>query len=172
MLPTWIANPVMVRNANGEWRMCIDYSDINNVCPKDWYPLPEIDQKVQSLEGFRFKCFLNAYKGYHQVQMKRKDEEKTTFHTEKGTFYYYKMPFGLKNTGATYQRLMDKVFADQIGRNIEVYVNDTVIKSRNEEMLLQDVEETFKTLVKAQMKLNTTKCTFGVEEGQFLDYQT
>ena len=81
------------------------------------------------------------------------------------------MPFGLKNVGATYQRLMDKVFGDQIGWNIEVYIDDMVIKSRNEEMLLQYVEETFKTLVKAQMKLNPAKCTFGVEEGQFLGYQ-
>nr|KAJ0225480.1 hypothetical protein LSAT_V11C100009930 [Lactuca sativa] len=81
------------------------------------------------------------------------------------------MPFGLKNVGATYQRLMDKVFSDQIGRNIKVYIENMVIKSRNEEMLLQDVEETFKTLVKAQMKLNPAKCTFGVEEGQFLGYQ-
>nr|KAJ0196092.1 hypothetical protein LSAT_V11C700351650 [Lactuca sativa] len=81
------------------------------------------------------------------------------------------MPFGLKNTGVTYQRLMDKVFDDQIGRNIKVYVDDMVIKSRDEETLLQDVEETFKTLVKAHMKLNPAKCTFGVEKGQFLGYQ-
>ncbi|CAH1413246.1 unnamed protein product [Lactuca virosa] len=151
--------------------MCIDYSDLNNACPKDHYPHPEIDQKVQSLEGFQFKCFLDAYKGYHQVQMKREDEAKTTFHTERGTFCYQKIPFGLKNAGATYQRLMDKISADQIGRNIEVYVDDMVIKSRNEETLLHDVEETLKTLAKAQMKLNPTKCTFGVKEGQFLGYQ-
>nr|KAJ0215894.1 hypothetical protein LSAT_V11C300145140 [Lactuca sativa] len=67
MFPTWIANSVMVNKANGAWRMCIDYSDLDNACPKDCYLLLEIDQKVQSLEGFRFKCFLNAYKGYHQV---------------------------------------------------------------------------------------------------------
>ena len=81
------------------------------------------------------------------------------------------MPFGLKNTGATYQRLMDKVFAAQIGSNIEVYVDDMVIKSHNEEELLRDVEETFQTIAKAMMKLNPSKCTFRVEEGQFLGYQ-
>nr|KAJ0228322.1 hypothetical protein LSAT_V11C100009920 [Lactuca sativa] len=69
IFPTWIANLVMVRKANGAWRMCIDYSDLNNACPKDCYPLTEIDQKVQLHKGFRFKCFLDAYKGYHQVQM-------------------------------------------------------------------------------------------------------
>ena len=70
MLLTWITNPVMVKKANWSWRMCIDYSDLNNACPKDCYPLPEIDQKFQLLEGFRLKCFLDVYKGYHQVQMK------------------------------------------------------------------------------------------------------
>ena len=93
---------------------------------------------------------------------------KTTFDTEKGTFCYQKMLFGLKNAGATYQRLMHKVFTDQTGRNIEVYVNDMVVKSRNEETVLHDVEETFQTLAKAHMKLNLAKCTFGVEEGKFL----
>ncbi|CAH1439457.1 unnamed protein product [Lactuca virosa] len=81
------------------------------------------------------------------------------------------MPFGLKNAGATYQRLIDKGFADQIGRNIEVYVDDMVIKSGNEEELLHDVKETFQIIAKAKMKLNPAKCTFGVEEGQFLGLQ-
>ncbi|XP_052621664.1 uncharacterized protein LOC111883765 [Lactuca sativa] len=80
------------------------------------------------------------------------------------------MPFGLKNAGATYQRPVDSIFAKQIGRNIEVYVDDMVIKSPNEEKILQDIEETFKTLEVTKMKLNPTKCTFGVEEGQFLGY--
>ena len=84
--------------------------------------LPDIDQKVQSLEGFPLKIFLDVYKGYHQVQIKHEDEAKTGFHTEKAPFAIKKMPFGLKNTGTNYQRLIDKVFADQIGRNIEVYI--------------------------------------------------
>nr|KAJ0195206.1 hypothetical protein LSAT_V11C700371320 [Lactuca sativa] len=96
IFPTWIANPVMVRKHEGSWRMCIDYSDLNKACPKDCYPLPEIDQKVESL---------------------------------------------LKNAGATYQRLVDSLFTNQIGRNIE-----------------------------ARMKLNPAKCTFRIEEGQFLGY--
>nr|GFB85206.1 reverse transcriptase domain-containing protein [Tanacetum cinerariifolium] len=84
----------------------------------DCYPLPEIDWKVQSLCGYPFKCFLNAYKGYHQIQMAAADEEKTAFHTRQGVYYYTKIPFGLKNAGATYQRLMDKAFENQMGRNI------------------------------------------------------
>nr|KAJ0209762.1 hypothetical protein LSAT_V11C400219330 [Lactuca sativa] len=170
IFPTWIANPVMVRKQDGSWRMCIDFSDLNKACPKDFYPLPEIDQKVESLQGFKLKCFLDAYKGYHQILMSNEDEEKTTFYTYHGTFCYTKMPFGLKNAGATYQRLVELVFAKQIGRNIEVHVDDMVIKSPHEDRMLQDIEENFCTLEKTRIKLNPTKCTFGVEEGQFLGY--
>ncbi|XP_071739377.1 uncharacterized protein [Rutidosis leptorrhynchoides] len=100
--PTWVAYPVMVKKSDGGWRMCVDFTNINKACPKDCYPLPEIDWKVESLKGYKFKCFLDAYKGYHQIQMAREDEEKTSFCTSKGIFCYQKMPFGLKNAGATY----------------------------------------------------------------------
>lgn len=103
--------------------------------------------------------------------MKIDDEEKMTFYTDHDTFSYYKIPFGLKNARAIYQCLMDKVFADQSSRNVEVYLNDMVIKFHDEEALIHDIEETFQTMTKAQMKLNPTKYTFGVEEGQFLRYQ-
>ncbi|XP_023737239.2 uncharacterized protein LOC111885192 [Lactuca sativa] len=160
----------MVRKQDGSWHICIYFSDLNKACPKDCYPLPEIDQKVESLHGFKLKCFLDAYKGYHQILMSKEDEEKTTFYIDHGTLCYTKMPFGLKNARVTYQCLVDSIFAKQIGRNIEVYVDDMVIKSPNEEKMLQDIEETFQTLEAVKMKLNPTKCTFGVEEGQFLGY--
>ncbi|XP_071694852.1 uncharacterized protein [Rutidosis leptorrhynchoides] len=79
---TWVKNPILVKKGDGSWRMCVDFKDINKACPKDNYPLPEIDWKVESLSGFRFKCFLDAYKGYHQFQMVVADEDKTTFHTD------------------------------------------------------------------------------------------
>ncbi|GJY88583.1 hypothetical protein Tco_0503211 [Tanacetum coccineum] len=100
--PTWIANPVLVKKADGSWRMCIDFKNLNLACPKDYYPFLDIDGKIKSVVGFRYKCFLDAYKGYHQVQMAQDDEEKTTFYTDRGMYCYTKMPFGLKNTGATY----------------------------------------------------------------------
>nr|GEX12457.1 reverse transcriptase domain-containing protein [Tanacetum cinerariifolium] len=128
----WLSNPVMVKKHDGSWRMCVDFTDLNKACPQDCYPLPEIDWKVESLCGYPFKCFLDAYKGYHQIQMAAADEEKTAFHTGQGVYCYTKMPFGLKNAGATYQRLMDKAFENQMGRNIEVYVDDLVIKSHTE----------------------------------------
>ncbi|GJV37252.1 reverse transcriptase domain-containing protein [Tanacetum coccineum] len=160
----------MVKKHEGSWRMCVDFTDLNKVCPQDCYPLPEIDWKVESLCGYPFKCFLDAYKGYHQIQMAETDEEKTAFHTSQMVYCYTKMPFGLKNAGAMYQRLVDKAFDSQVGRNIEVYVDDLVIKSYTETEMLRDIEETFRTLRKINMKLNLKKCTFGAVEGMFLGY--
>ncbi|XP_022030562.1 uncharacterized protein LOC110931477 [Helianthus annuus] len=112
----------------------------------------------------------NPVMGYHEILMKEENEEKTVFHTDKGIFCYQKMPFGLKNAGATYQRLVDKAFASQIGRNMEAYVDDLVIKSKTEYQMLDDIHETFKNLRKVNMKLNPKKCSFGFEEGKFLGH--
>ncbi|GJU87454.1 reverse transcriptase domain-containing protein [Tanacetum coccineum] len=168
---SWLSNPVMVKKHDGSWRICVDFKDLNKACPKDGYPLPEIDWKVESLCGYPFKCFLDAYKGYHQIKMAEEDEEKTTFVTGQGIFCYSKMPFELKNAGATYQRLVDKAFQKQIGQNLEVYVDDLVIKSRTETEVIRDTEETFKTLREINMKLNPKKCAFGMREGTFLGYR-
>nr|GEV99510.1 reverse transcriptase domain-containing protein [Tanacetum cinerariifolium] len=111
----WLSNPVMVKKHDGSWRMCVDFHDLNKACPQDCYPLLEIGHPEKSLCGYPFKCFLDAYKGYHQIQMAAADEEKTAFHTGQGVYCYTKMPFGLKNAGATYQRLMDKAFENQMG---------------------------------------------------------
>ncbi|GKC13316.1 reverse transcriptase domain-containing protein [Tanacetum coccineum] len=168
---SWLSNPVMVKKHDNSCRMCVDFNDLNKACPKDGYPLPEIDSKVESHCGYPFKCFLDAYKGYHQIKMAKEDEEKTAFITSQGIFCYSKMPFGLKNAGATYQRLVDKAFQKQIGRNLEAYVDDLVIKSCTEQEIIRDVEETFRTLRKINMKLNPKKCTFGMKEGVFLGYK-
>ncbi|GJS01641.1 reverse transcriptase domain-containing protein [Tanacetum coccineum] len=88
----WLSNPVMVKKHDGSWRMCMDFTDLNKACPQDCYPLPEIDWKVESLWGYPFKCFLDAYKGYHQIQMAESDEEKTTFHTSHGAYVIQKCP--------------------------------------------------------------------------------
>nr|GEY13508.1 reverse transcriptase domain-containing protein [Tanacetum cinerariifolium] len=137
------------------------FKDLNKACPKDGYPLSEIDWKVESLCGFPFKCFLDAYKGYHQIQMAKEDEEKTAFITSQGIFCYMKMPFGLRNVGATYQHLVDKAFHKHIGRILEVYVDDLVIKIRTKAEIVRDIKEMFKTLREINMKLNPKKCTFG-----------
>ncbi|GKD40216.1 reverse transcriptase domain-containing protein [Tanacetum coccineum] len=167
---SWLSNPVMVKKHNDGWSICVDFKDLNKVCPKDGYPLLEIDWKVESLYGYPFKCFLDAYKGYHQIQMEKEDEENIAFITSQEIFCYLKISFGLKNARATYQRLVDKAFQKQIGQRLEVYVDDLVIKSRTKQEVIRDIEETFKTLREINMKLNPKKCAFGMREGTFLGF--
>ncbi|GJS93837.1 reverse transcriptase domain-containing protein [Tanacetum coccineum] len=123
--PTWISNPVLVKKVKGSWRMCIDFKNINAACPKDYYPLPEIDNKIESEMGFPLKCFLDAYKGYHQ------------------------------------QQLVDEALQSQIGRNLEVYVDDMVVKSKSEWEMLADIAETFDNLRRINMKLNQKSVHLG-----------
>lgn len=109
---TWLANVIMVKKANGKWWMCIDYTDLNKACPKEGYPLPNINRLVDSASGFQVLSFLDAYLGYNQNRMHAPDEEKIAFITEDANFCYRIMPFGLKNASATYQRLMDRIFKE------------------------------------------------------------
>jgi len=168
--PDWLANVVMVKKANGKWRMCVDFIDLNKACPKDSYPLPRIDQLVDSTAGHQLLSFMDAFSGYNQIKMDEADQEKTSFVTSQGLFCYKAMPFGLKNVGATYQRLVNQMFRPQIGRNVEVYVDDMLVKSLDEKKHLDDLKETFDTLRRHQMKLNPNKCAFGVSSGKFLGF--
>ncbi|KAK0592896.1 hypothetical protein LWI29_027400 [Acer saccharum] len=127
--PEWVANVVLVKKKNKQWRMCVDFTDLNKACPKDSFPLPRIDQLVDATAGHELLSFMDAYSGYNQIRMNKADEEKTSFTTDQGLYCYKVMPFGLKNAGATYQRLVNRMFARQIGRNMEVYVDDMLTKS-------------------------------------------
>jgi hypothetical protein len=128
--PTWLANPVLVKKKNGKWRMCVDYTSLNKACPKVHFPLPRIDQIVDSTAGCELLCFLDAYSGYHQIKMKESDQLAASFITPFGMYCYVTMPFGLRNAGATYQRCMQHVFGDHIWRTVEAYVDDIVVKTR------------------------------------------
>nr|KYP49066.1 Transposon Ty3-I Gag-Pol polyprotein [Cajanus cajan]KYP49091.1 Transposon Ty3-I Gag-Pol polyprotein [Cajanus cajan]KYP49095.1 Transposon Ty3-I Gag-Pol polyprotein [Cajanus cajan] len=150
--------------------MCTDYTDLNKACPKDAYPLPNIDRLVDGAAGHKFLTFLDAYSGYNQIRMHPRDEDKTTFVTESANYCYQVMPFGLKNAGATYQRIMDKIFSDQIEKNIEVYVDDMVVKSADIPSHVADLAEAFNALRRHQMRLNPDKCVFGISEGKFLGF--
>ena len=114
--------------------------------------------------------FMNAFFDYNQIRMVPEDEEKTAFITDRGLYCYRIMPFGLKNAGATYQCLVNKVFKKQIGRKMKVYVDDMLIKSQALMNHIIDLEETFSALKKYKMKLNLTKCTFGVVSKKFLGF--
>ena len=113
---------------------------------------------------------MNAFSGYNQIKLDEANQEKTSFVTSQGLFYYKVLPFGLKDVGATYQRLMNKMFAHQIGRNIQVYVDDMLVKSIREDDHLDDLKENFDTLHSYNMKLNPNKCAFGVMVGKFLGF--
>ncbi|GJS94023.1 reverse transcriptase domain-containing protein [Tanacetum coccineum] len=141
-------------------KLCIDFTDINKACPKENHPLPATESKVENIHRNRFKCFLDAYKGHHQILIDEKDEEKAAFYTREGVFFYKRLPFGLKNAGATFQRLIDKVFSYQAGRKMEVNDDEMVIKSDSEEEMLADIKETLKRLRVINLKLDPKKCSF------------
>ncbi|KAH9750796.1 Ribonuclease H [Citrus sinensis] len=168
--PEWISNVVLVKKANGKWRMCVDFTDLNKACPKDSFPLPKIDQLVDSTAGHGLLSFMDAFSGYNQIPMYEQDEESTAFITNQGLFCYRVIPFGLKNAGATYQRLVNKVFKPLIGKTMEVYVDDMITKSKISKEHVRHLEETFGLLRKYKMKLNPEKCAFGVESGKFLGF--
>nr|ABA97914.1 retrotransposon protein, putative, Ty3-gypsy subclass [Oryza sativa Japonica Group] len=161
---------VMVRKANGKWRMCADFTNLNKACPKDHFPLPRIDQLVDSTAGCELLSLLDAYSGYHQINMAKEDEEKMAFITPFGVFCYAKVPFGLISTGNTYQRGIQRALGDQLVRNIEAYVDDIAVKTKTSDSLINDLRETFDSLRRYQMKLNQEKCTLGVPSGKILGF--
>ncbi|XP_068466383.1 uncharacterized protein [Phaseolus vulgaris] len=168
--PEWLANVVLVKKVNGKWRMCVDFTDLNKACPKDSYPLPSIDALVDSASSCKVLSFLDAFSGYNQIKMHPRDESKTAFMTETCSYCFKVIPFGLKNAGATYQRLMDKVLAPMLGRNVYAYVDDMVVASQGRTQHVTELEELFVTISKYHLKLNPEKCVFGVEAGKFLGF--
>ena len=126
--------------------MCVDFTDLNKAYPKDSYPLPRINQLVDSTVGHRLLSFMDAFSGYNQIRIDKADQEKTSFVTSQCLFCYKVMPFDLKNAGATYQRLVNHMFRPQIVWNVEVYVDDMLVKSYYEGKHLNDLQETFDTL--------------------------
>ena len=128
--PNWLANVVVVPTKGNKWRVCVDYLDLNDACPKDSFPMPRIDQIVDASVRHGMPSFLDAFSGYHQISMHCPDAEKTSFITPHGLYYYNVMPFALKNVGATYQRLVTKMFHPLLGGTMEVYIDDMLVKSK------------------------------------------
>ena len=126
--------------------MCVYFTDLNKACSKDSFPLPKIDQLVDSTTEHKLLSFMDSFSGYNQIMMDEEDQEKTTFITSQGLYCYKVMPFRLKNAEAIYQRLVSRMFSHQIGRNVEVYVDDMLVKSNGEADHLDDMRETFDTL--------------------------
>jgi len=168
--PEWLAKVVLVKKSKEKWRMWVNFTDLNKAYPKDSFPLPRMDLLVDSTSRHETFSFMDAFSGYNQIHMDESDQEKTSFITDQGLYCYQIMPFGLKNVGATYQRLINKMFKDQIGRNVEVYVDDMLVKSTRAIDHIADLRQTFKRLRQHQMKLNLTKCAFGVSFEKFLGF--
>ncbi|CAA0840352.1 Uncharacterized mitochondrial protein AtMg00860, partial [Striga hermonthica] len=154
----------------GLWRLCIDFFDLNQACPKDSYPIPHIDYLVDATSRHQLMSFLDAYSGYNQIPMHLDDAEHTSFYSARGLYCYVMMTFGLKNAGATYQRLVNKMFARLIGHTMEVYVDDMLVKSEQASDHIAHLFEVFDILREYSMVLNPKKCTFGVGSGKFLGY--
>jgi hypothetical protein len=168
--PEWLANPVLVKKKNRKWRMCVDYTSFNKACPKVPFPLPCIDQIVDSTTGCETLSFLDAYSGYHQIKMKESDQLATSFITPFGMYCYVTMPFGLRNIGATYQRCMQHIFGEHIRPTIEAYVDDIIVKTKKVSNLINDLDVAFKCLRAKNIKLNPEKCVFSVPRGMLLGY--
>ncbi|KAJ9547542.1 hypothetical protein OSB04_020085 [Centaurea solstitialis] len=158
--PEWLANVVVVQKKNGKWRVCIDFTDLNKACPKDPFPLPHIDAMVDAIAGHELLTFMDAYSGYNQILMHTDDQEKTAFMIDKGIYCYKVMPFGLKNAGSTYQRLVNMMFKEHLGQTMEVYIDDMLVKSERSIDHVTHLEQSFDILRQYKMKLNPTKCSF------------
>ena len=128
--PEWLANTVVIKMKSGKWRVCVDFTDLNKACPKDPFPMPKIDQLVDATVGHPRMSFLNAFQGYHQIPLAFHNQEKTVLVIPIGNYHYKVMPFSLKNAESTYQRMITRMFASQLGKNIEIYIDDMMVKSK------------------------------------------
>ena len=165
--PQWLVNTMVVKKKTGKWRVCVDFTNLNKACPKDPFPMPRIDQLVDATIGHSRISFLDAVQGYHQIPLTLDDQEKTVFVTPTKNYHYKVMPFGLKNVGSTYQQMMTKMFEPQLGRSIEVYVDDMVVKTKVVFEHVDDLTNIFGILRKHKLRLNASKCSFGVSSGKF-----
>jgi hypothetical protein len=152
-----------VQKKDGRWRVCVDFRDLNKATPKDEYPMPVAETLINVAAS-------NA--GYNQIFMAPEDINKTAFRVPRavGLFKYMVMTFGLKNAGATYQHSMNYIFHDLIGKMVEIYVDDVVVKSASVEGHLGDLRQVLERTRRFGLRMNPKKCAFGVSAGQFLGF--
>ncbi|WJZ85652.1 hypothetical protein VitviT2T_005173 [Vitis vinifera] len=160
--PEWLANVVLVPKKDDKVRVCVDFRDLNKASPKDDFPFPHIDLLVDSTVDHSMLSFMDGFSGYNQILMAPEDMKKTTFIIEWGTYCYRVMPFGLKNVGTTYQRAATTLFHDIMHKDVEVYIDDMIVRSRGRANHLVALERFFERIQKFRLRLNPKKCTFGV----------
>jgi hypothetical protein len=168
----WISNIVPVYKKNGKMRVCIDFRDWNRATPMDGYPMPVADLLVDAVAGHKVISFMDGNAGYNQIFMAIEDISKTAFRCPGhiGLFEWIVMTFGLKNASATYQRAMNYIFHELIGKVVEIYIDDVVIKSLSHDTHLEDVKRTLECTWKHGLKMNPNKCAFWVSAGEFLGF--
>ncbi|CAN6586637.1 unnamed protein product [Malus baccata var. baccata] len=169
----WLANIVPILKAvTKAVRCCVDYRNINGATPKDEYPMPMADLSIDAVAKNKVLSFMDGNTGYNQIKMAPEDIHKTAFRCpgHMGAYEYLVKPFGLKNAGATYQRAMNAIFHDLIGHNMEVYIDDIVVKSKTEEQHLIDLTQALTRMRVHKLKMNPKKCAFGVRAGNFLGF--
>ena len=168
-LTEWVSNPVPVDKKQGTIRVCIDFRDLNKACPKDNYPTPFIDQIIDECAGNEIFSFMDGFSGYNQITIHPEDQHKTAFICPWGTFAYKKMPFGLKNAGATFQQAMSYAFHD-IKKIIEAYLDDLAAHSRKRMDHRGHLRQIFERCRFYKIRLNPNKCVFRVTSGQMLGF--
>ena len=157
----WLSNMVVVPKKNGKWRVCMDYTNLNDACPKDTFPLPRIDQILDAMASHELLSFLYAYSGYNHISLCPPDEPKTAFITPYDMYCYKVMSLGLKNVEATYQGVMSRVFEPILGRTVEAYIDDILVKSTSRKDHLSHLREALCLLRQHRLRLNPVKCAFG-----------
>ena len=168
--PRWLSNIVPIKKRNGQIRCCVDFRNLNKACPKDEFPLPNMDLLIDSAASHAMFSFMDGFSGYNQIRMSTKDVEKTVFRTPIDNFYYTIMPFDLKNANATYQRTMTAMFHDMIHQEIEDYMDDIVVKSKKREDHLETLRKVFERCRLYKLKMNPLKCAFEESTGKFLGF--
>ena len=168
----WFANIVPVVKKNGTLRVCIDFRDLNLATPKYEYPIPVAEMLVDSAAGYEYLSMLDGYSRYNQIYIAEEDVSKTAFRCPGalGCYEWIVMPFGLKNDGACYQRAMNSMFHGFIGKFMQIYIDDIVVKSSTEKDYLHHLQISFERMRKYRLKMNPLKCVFGVRAGDFLGF--
>ena len=150
--------------------MCVDFRDLNKASLKDDFPLPHIDILVDNIIGHALLSFMDGFSRYNKIKMALEDMEKTSFITPWGTYCYKVMPFGLKNVGATYQRVAATLLHDLIHKEVEFYVDDMIVKYKDREGHIPALWKFFERILFYKFQLNPKKCTFGVKSGKLLGF--
>lgn len=168
--PVWIVPKKEDHSGEKKFRMVIDYRKLNKETIADRYPIPEISEVLANMGGNKFFSLIDLKSGFHQIKMKNKDVEKTAFSINNAKYEFLRLPFGLKNAPSIFQRCLDDILREHIGKQCYVYIDDVVIFGRTEEEHLKNLEEVVSTLEKANMKIQTDKCEFMKKEVEFLGY--